>query len=56
MERKGIHTTEFWLTIASVIFSVLDNSLKLDLPKEPLYAIITYVLTRGWVKATKITK
>ena len=49
--KAGFQTTEFWLTVAAILFSLIEDGFKLNLPKEPLYAIITYILTRGWVKA-----
>jgi len=49
--KSGYQTTEFWLTIGAIILSLLEDGLKINLPKEPLYAIITYVFTRGWVKS-----
>jgi hypothetical protein len=50
--KPGFQTTEFWLTVGAILFSLIEDGLKLNLPKEPLYAIITYILTRGWIKST----
>jgi hypothetical protein len=48
--KQGIKTTEFWLTTASVLIMLIDNALNLNLPKDSLYAVIAYILTRGWIK------
>ena len=49
--KTGIKTTEFWLTVAVFIAGWIEQALNINLPKESLYGIIGYVLTRGWIKA-----
>jgi hypothetical protein len=50
MQKDGIKTTEFWMTVGAIVLSVIEDGFNISLPKEPLYAIIAYVLSRGWVK------
>ncbi len=50
--KDGIKTTEFWMTVGATLFCLIENAFNINLPKEPLYAILAYVFSRGWVKAT----
>ena len=50
MER-GIHTTEFWATMATAVLGVLKATVLPDLPDESFYAVIAYVLGRSGRKA-----
>lgn len=60
METKGYKTSEFWLTAASSIFSLLNQSgvIGVPLPTDLIMTVIggvaAYVLGRSGVKAVAI--
>lgn len=51
LPKIGLKTTEFWLVVAAFVTGWLETTLGFELPKESLYGILAYILTRGWVKA-----
>ena len=48
--RTGIKTTEFWLTLSSIVLGVVDQQLGLNLPKESIFGVVAYILGRAWTK------
>lgn len=48
--KSGWKTTEFWLTLGSILLGTLDAQLGWDLPKESILVLAAYVLNRAWVK------
>lgn len=51
LPKAGWKTSEFWLTLGSVVLAVVDSQLGLELPKEGLLAVAAYILSRGWAKS-----
>lgn len=51
LQRRGTKTSEFWLTLITVGIMIVEKAFDIDLPDDPLYAIVAYILSRGWVKS-----
>lgn len=54
--KPGYQTTEFWLTVATMLFAIIEKGFDITLPKDPLFGIIAYVFTRGYIKSKSVTK
>jgi len=49
--KAGVKTTEFWMALAAVMVPFIANRLDINFPTDSLLAIISYIITRGWLKA-----
>ena len=50
MFKSGWKTTEFWITVLTIIVKVTGI---VDLPVEAIAAVAAYVLSRGWAKSAQ---
>jgi len=50
MIKPGIKSTEFWLSVISMILAILKQHIIPDLPSEAFYTVIAYILGRSLVK------
>jgi len=50
MFKSGWKTTEFWITVLTIVVKVTGI---VDLPVEAIAAVAAYVLSRGWAKSAQ---
>lgn len=49
--KDGVKTSEFWLSIISIVLGFVKAYLLPDFPEQAFYAVIVYILARSGVKA-----
>lgn len=48
--KPGFQTTEFWLTLVTVILGLVKQFWLTDIPNESFYTVIAYILSRTVTK------
>jgi hypothetical protein len=54
--KNGIKTSEFWLSIVSIILGIIKQRWLPDFPVEAFYTVIVYILSRTVLKAVAAAK